>query len=487
MSGTKTRHSIYSQVLRYTSLFGGVQGFVMLLSFVRNKFAAVFLGSIGMGLIDVFNRSINLFVAFTSLITPIAVTRNLSVVVETGSREQIEEEVRIIRSWTLLTAIMGLLISLLFSPLTSWATFGNYSHTGSFACIAILIPMSILSGTELSILKATRELSKLAWTSFYGALIFAVVSIPFYIVFGIRGIIPSLLISTFLSLLVQFRYTLPLFRWRSNPFCIAVLRKGKGLIKLSLSYILANVVASGTEFLIRSYMMSEGNMNDVGLYSAGLVITVAASKFLFVAMDADYYPRLSKCCYSPLKMNLTVNRQLEVCVLLIAPFLVASAVFMPVIVRILFSEHFQTVVPMAILATFYMFFKAINTPIAYIPLAKGHGRVFLVMESIYYVVQLVLIVLSFSYGGVVYTGLALSCTNFIECVMLSWWYCRQYHFFFSRNAVSIIGVQGALVLVSVIVSIGMDALARYSAGVLLIACSILYTLYVLSRRSRISL
>ena len=483
MSGRKNGHTIYNQVLRYTGLFGGVQGFAMLMALVRNKFAAVFLGSAGLGLIDVFNRTVSLFSAFTSIITPIAATRSLSVAVESGSREILEEEIHVIRSWTTLTALTGLAISLLLSPAISLVTFGDYGYTRSFVCIAFLIPVSVISGAELSILKATGELSKLAWVSFYGAAILAAVTIPFYVTVGMAGIVPALLTSSFLSLFVLLRYTVPLFPWRVHPFSKAVLGKGKGLIKLSISYILANIVASSTEFLIRTFMMYKGDVNDVGMYSAGLLVTVAVSKFIFVAMDADFYPRLSKCCQSPLKMNLTVNRQLEVCVLLMAPVLIACVVFMPHIIRILYSEKFQIVAPMAVFATFYMFFKAINTPVAYIPLAKGDGRTYLLMESLYYIVFLLLIVTAFYYGGIVGTGIALSCANLIEMATLSVFYHRKYRFVFSKKAIQIIAFQGVLTLAAVIISSCMDIYICYTAGGLLIICSAIYTMRVLAMRS----
>ena len=40
----------YGHVLKYTSLFGGVQGLIILIGLVRNKFMALLLGAGGMGL-----------------------------------------------------------------------------------------------------------------------------------------------------------------------------------------------------------------------------------------------------------------------------------------------------------------------------------------------------------------------------------------------------------------------------------------------------
>jgi hypothetical protein len=39
----------YSHILKYTGIFGGVQGLVILIGLVRNKFMALLLGAGGMG------------------------------------------------------------------------------------------------------------------------------------------------------------------------------------------------------------------------------------------------------------------------------------------------------------------------------------------------------------------------------------------------------------------------------------------------------
>ena len=49
----------YSHILKYTGLFGGVQGLNMLVGVVRNKFTAMFLGPSGMGLLSLFNSTSN--------------------------------------------------------------------------------------------------------------------------------------------------------------------------------------------------------------------------------------------------------------------------------------------------------------------------------------------------------------------------------------------------------------------------------------------
>ena len=88
------------------------------------------------------------------------------------------------------------------------------------------------------------------------------------------------------------------------------------------------------------------------------MLAVTYANIVFVAFEADYFPRLSAAHHDMKRMNQTVNQQIEVGVLLMAPILALFVLAMPVIVPLLFSEEFVGAVPMAISASFFMFFKA---------------------------------------------------------------------------------------------------------------------------------
>ena len=57
----------YSHVLKFTGLFGGVQGLNVVIGLVRNKFVALLLGPGGMGLVSLFNTTVQLISQATHL------------------------------------------------------------------------------------------------------------------------------------------------------------------------------------------------------------------------------------------------------------------------------------------------------------------------------------------------------------------------------------------------------------------------------------
>ena len=74
----KETSSSYSHILKYTSIFGGVQGLVILIGMVRNKLIALLLGPQGMGLMALFNSTVRLISDTTGLGLGVSAVRELS-------------------------------------------------------------------------------------------------------------------------------------------------------------------------------------------------------------------------------------------------------------------------------------------------------------------------------------------------------------------------------------------------------------------------
>ena len=123
----------YSHILKYTGLFGGVQGLNMLVGVVRNKFTAMFLGPSGMGLLSLFNSTSNFLSSASNLGIP---TSGVRVVSEADTGSGIDQAVAQVRSLSLLSAFLGALICALLGPLLNLFTFSWGNHTLHFILLA---------------------------------------------------------------------------------------------------------------------------------------------------------------------------------------------------------------------------------------------------------------------------------------------------------------------------------------------------------------
>ena len=112
----------YSHVLKYTGVFGGVQGLNVLVGLVRNKFVAMLLGPGGMGLVSLFNTTVQLLSQATNLGVATSAVRHISEYYDAGDEVQTVHYVKVVRGWCLLTALLGMLVCVVLGPFLNHAT-----------------------------------------------------------------------------------------------------------------------------------------------------------------------------------------------------------------------------------------------------------------------------------------------------------------------------------------------------------------------------
>ena len=68
----------YRQIMKATSVFGGVQVFQILISIVRSKFVAILLGPAGMGIVGLLTATTGLVNGFTNFGLGTIAVKNIS-------------------------------------------------------------------------------------------------------------------------------------------------------------------------------------------------------------------------------------------------------------------------------------------------------------------------------------------------------------------------------------------------------------------------
>ncbi len=458
----------YTRIFKYTSLFGGVQGLNILISLVRNKFVAVLLGPVGMGLLSIYNTASTLLQNSTNFGIATTGVREIAVAFKSGDEEELRRRIRVLRSWSLIVALFGFFVTIALARLLSQWAFSNGDYTWKFMCLAPVVALVSLTGGETAILKATRRLSQLARTSVYSVLGTLVVSVPLYAKWGNDGIIPSLILVA----VVQMVLTM-IFSYKFYPLRLKFgkeMSEGKSMLAIGVAFVLAGICGSGAEFVVRAFL-SDMSLSLVGLYNTGYMITMTYAGMIFAAMETDYFPYLSSICHDASMMNGAVNRQIEVSVVMVAPFLVLLMVGLPVLIPLLFSSKFLPVVGMTQVAILAMYFRAINLPVAYITLAKGDSRSYLLLELVYDVAIIVTIMVGYYNWGLEGTGIALAVTNLVYCVCVVS-FCRwKYDFEFSNNLLLFVLTQFAIAIIALCVVRCTSGLAYWLIGLLLVLIS----------------
>ena len=159
-----------TRVLKYTGLFGGVQVIYAFIAIVRNKITAVLLGLIGMGLIENYNRTAEFLGASTNLGIAFSAVQHLARLHSAGRTRAIQYYATLVRSWAMLSACLGFVVTLFIAPLASALLWDDWRNVLSIAAVAPIVACSALSGGEMASLKGLGRVKSIALLSLLTAL-----------------------------------------------------------------------------------------------------------------------------------------------------------------------------------------------------------------------------------------------------------------------------------------------------------------------------
>ena len=474
----------YGQVLKYTGIFGGVQGLNVIVSLVRNKLAAVLLGPAGMGLVSLFNSTVAFISQATGFGISMSAVRHISELTESGDEAQRAYYIKVVRAWSLLAALLGVLVCVAIGPFLSSNTFAWGNHTLHFILLAPAVGMIAVTAGETAILKGTRQLKPLVVVQTFTILATLILTVPAYYFFGQAGIVPVIVLMALVTLLFTVNYS-----WRLYPLQLSgskgILGDGMEMIRLGVAFTMAGIVGAGSEMLIRSWLNLQGDLDAVGLYNAGYMITVTYASMVFSAMEADYFPRLSAVNGDVAATNETVNKQTEVTLLIIAPMLVGMIVLLPVLTPLLLSEKFMPIVAMTQVAALAMFFKAITLPAAYITLARGYSLLYLSLETAYFIVFVLLMMYGYRHWGLLGTGIAITAANVFDFFMIHTVAYFRYGYKMSSAVMRYSAIHILIGLLAFFTTITVDGFVYWVFGIGLSLVSLLFSLLILHQKTHL--
>jgi O-antigen/teichoic acid export membrane protein len=308
-------------------------------------------------------------------------------------------------------------VCIILGPVLSSYTFSWGDHTLHFVLLAPAVALMAVTGGETAILKGVRQLRSLAGIQICNVFLALFVTIPLYYFFGETAIVPVIVLMALIAMLLTLHKSFGLY-----PLSLTDIKKsfddGMPMVRLGVAFVMAGILGSGAEMLIRSYLNVTGDLQEVGLYNAGYMLMVTYAGMAFSAMETDFFPRLSAVSRLRTTMSETVNRQIEVSLLMVSPMLCLLIVGMPYIIPLLFSSEFQPVVGMAQVAVFSMYIKALSLPISYTTLARGDSVAYMVTEAVDDVLLVVFIIYGYRWWGLWGTGVALTASYVVDFIII---------------------------------------------------------------------
>jgi O-antigen/teichoic acid export membrane protein len=370
----------YRTAFKATAIFGGVQVITILISILKSKMVATWLGTSGLGIMSLFAAATGLIFSITNLGLQSSAVRDIADAQGRDDIKLVSKIVKAIYRWVYVTGFAGALITIILSPWLSKWLFKNSEYTLSFIFLSAVVFLTGIYNAHYATLQGTRNLKLLAKANVFGGLAGFTCSIPIFYFFRESGIIAAMILTALSTAGVSI-----LFARRVKLVDVKQTYKesyylGLNTAKLGIAMAVSAITVLLVEFIVKAYIARLGGINDVGLYQAGWALNASYLGMVFGAMGKDYFPRLSQNAEDNILINERVNQQSEIAILILAPLVLGMIVFMPLIIRILYSTEFLGIVEMATWLMIGSLVKAGSWGISFVFLAKSDVKLFLFNE-----------------------------------------------------------------------------------------------------------
>ena len=472
----------YRQIMKATSIFGGVQVFQIIIGIIRSKFIAVLLGPLGMGISGLLTSTTGFVAALTNFGLSTSAVKDISAAHSTGNEMRLAVVAKVFRRWVWVTGLLGAFLTAALSPWLSEVTFGNRDYTFAFIWISITLLLNQISDGKSVLLRGMRQIRYMAQAGMIGSIIGLFTTVPLYYFYGVKGIVPGIIVTSITTLALTWYYA---HKLDIKPVFVSkarTLAEGKGMLKMGFMISLSGLITLGASYIVRIFISNNGGIEQVGLYNAGFAIINTYVGMVFTAMGTDYYPRLSAVVHSNHESQNVMNQQAEIALLILAPILIVFLVFINWVVILLYSTQFLPVTTMIYWAALGMFFKAASWSIAFIFLAKGASKLFFWNELITNAYLLGLNILGYYYFGLTGLGLSFLVAYFLYLIQVYIVAKVNYEFSFDSSFIKIFSFQFGLALLSFLAVKFMNNPYPYLIGVVLIGVSLWYSYKELDKR-----
>ena len=472
----------YREVFKATSIFGGVQVFSVLISLIRNKIFTAFWGREGMGMLFMIQLPLGIISLITEMGLGASCVRDITKAKTTGDEIKISRTITTVKRWVLATGIFGMLVVIALSPLLSYLTDKESNYTWTFLLLSVTLFFSAVSGGQIAVLRGLRRIKDTAKAGLIGSCISLIFILPFCYFYGVKGIVPTLIISSFMVLLTSWYYSrkvkLPTvtISYKESFF------QGKEMIKLGIIFTMTNLTSQLVSYLFNKYLENQAGMEVVGLYNTGWAITNQYIALVFTAMAVDYFPRLISLQSNREKMSEAVNQQAEIAILIVAPLMLLFTSFLPIIIRIIYTEEFLPIIAFVQWMILGMLLKSASWALSHIIVAKGDNRLFFISEFTSSIVFLLLNLGAYTLFGLMGVGIAfvMQYTLYLSAMFII--AKKRYQITFKSEFIRLFLFQFILSMLCFLIVIMKGYPFTYVAGSVLFVISAIFSLKKLNNK-----
>jgi PST family polysaccharide transporter len=380
----------YRAILKSSAIIGGSSVINVGIGIVRTKFMAVLLGPAGYGVMGAYM----LIVELTRLVAQMGINasgvRQIADAVATEDTVRVARTVIALRRAAFACALLGGGLLVAFAAPVSHLSFGDESHAGPIALLALAVFFAAITGAQGALLQGMRRISDLARLQIIGGLAGTVTGIVTVYLFGEAGIAPTLVVVAACSLAASWWYARRVRIDRVAMPAREVVAESSGLLKLGIAFMASGLLTTGAAFAVRTLVLRELGLEAAGIYYAAWTLGGLYIGFILQALGTDFYPRLVGVAADDAACNRLVNEQVRISLLLALPGVLATVTFAPVVVAIFYSARFAEAAEVLRWICLGMALRVLTWPLAYILVARTRQVLFFSVDAAWTVVNIAL-------------------------------------------------------------------------------------------------
>ena len=403
---TASNSNSYGEILKASALIGASTLFKLVIGLVRTKATAVWLGPTGFGLLGMYSSIVELGQILTGMGVDGSGVRQVAAAVSVGDEDRIARAVAALRKAVLLLGLIGAATLAVFAGPVSKFTFGDNDHAAAVRMLSPVLLFTCLSGGQTALIQGMRRIGDLVKVGIAGAIVGAIVGLPFIYMLREQGIVLSLVFSSATSLAVSWWYSRKI-RIQTRKMSFAETRdEAAELLTMGVALMAGSLMLAGSSYVVRLFILRHLGLEAAGLYQAAWSLGSIYVGIILNSVGTDFYPRVVAVASDNSACNRLVNEQTLAGVLLAGPGVLATLTLAPLVLSLLYAPEFREAVDLLRWLCLGMALRVLSWPMGYLVISKGARRLFFWSELVWYIAYVALTYVCLSAFGLNGAGIA---------------------------------------------------------------------------------
>lgn len=395
----------YRAILRASAIMGIASILHILFGMLRIKIAAVLLGPAGVGLIGLLQNLMNTGSIMAGLGMDTVGTRNIAAATANGSPTDVDRT-RSFLFWGLagMGLVGGAFFAVLRAPLSEFIL-GDRRWENEVGWVAFGLALSVAATGQVALLNGLRRVPLLALLKIATSILATCMGTVALLIWGNAGMVLFVISLPLANFAVGLVLTNRIPKNSAAPISLQELLRGTvSLARLGSPLMVGGIATLVGQLVVRSIVQQQLGIEALGLFEASWMISMTYLGFVLSAMATDYFPRLSGTIRDHAAATQLVNDQTEVALILVGPILLLLMGLAPDVISLLYTAEFGKAAEILRWQILGDLLKVLSWPLAFVLLASGQNRAFLLAEAGAAIVFVVVVWIDLPILGPIGTG-----------------------------------------------------------------------------------